>query len=330
MVALARLDKIVELLATFDGITRKFVLPSIIGKVRRDSFKGDTPHGMGEDSAAIGTNSDEFVLLTTDAIVEELCLNSPRAAGFNVVLANVMDIYAAGGNPTSFAVAISYADPTVGEAMMAGLIDGSHTFQIPIVRGHTNSRSTSTYIVGSATGTAHKSNLLTAGGAMDGDALVLIFDQEGQRGSSYELGWDSVTDRPSEEVVKRLSVMNTLARANMIHASKDVSVAGMVGTAGMMLEYSGRGGCLDLDMIESVCPDAVDLEDWLRMFVSLGFLVSVAPDNLQRLQHIVTEHGLVAARIGCVDDSSKLCLRLGTEARVLFDFSSGPVLTPRN
>jgi selenophosphate synthetase-related protein len=327
---LSRLDRILELLAGFDGITRKFVLPSIIDKVRHRSFGGDRPHGMGEDSAAIGTNSDDFVLLTTDAIVEDLCLNHPRAAGFNVILANVMDIYAAGGNPTSFAVAVSYSDPAIGEAMMEGLIDGSHTFQIPIVRGHTNPHSTSTYIVGSATGTVHKANLLTAGGARNGDSLVLMFDSEGQRGTSYKLGWDSVTDRPSDAVVDRLSVMNSLARTKMIHASKDVSVAGMVGTAGMLLEYSGMGGKLDLDAIEGSQPRAIELEDWLRMFISLGFLVSVAPGDIERTKQIAASHGLQAVEIGRVDDSATLALKLGDKTRVLFDFSSGPVLTPKS
>ena len=319
-----------ELLASFDGITRKFVLPSIIDKVRRQSFRGDSPHGMGEDSAAIGTNSDDYVLLTTDAIVEDLCLNHPRAAGFNVILANVMDIYAAGGSPTSFAVAVSYSDSVVGEAMMEGLIDGSHTFQIPIVRGHTNPHSTSTYIVGSATGTVHKTNLLTAGGARSADLLVLIFDTEGQRGTSYRLGWDSVTGRPSEEVVDRLSVMKSLARTEVIHASKDVSVAGMVGTAGMLLEYSGMGGTLDLDAIDACRPSPIELEDWLRMFISLGFLVSIAPGDIERIQQVAASHGLHATEIGRVDDSSKLSLKLGNDSRVLFDFSSGPVLTPKS
>ncbi|MBY8999103.1 MAG: hypothetical protein KGD60_15390, partial [Candidatus Thorarchaeota archaeon] len=115
---MTRLDDILEMLVNFDGISRKFVLPSIIDKLRLRSFKGDTPHGLGEDSAAIGTDSDELVLLTTDAIVEDLCLQHPSAAGFNAVLANVMDIYAAGGTPTSFAVALSYSDPVIGEAIL--------------------------------------------------------------------------------------------------------------------------------------------------------------------------------------------------------------------
>jgi selenophosphate synthetase-related protein len=327
---LSHLDEIVKLLLSFDGISRKFVLPSIIDKLRLESFKGDTPHGLGEDSAAIETGSDDSVLLTTDAIVEDLCLNHPRAAGFNAVLANVMDIYAAGGIPTSFAVALSYSDPNIGEALLDGLIAGSHTFRVPIVRGHTNPRSSSTYVVGSTTGTVNARDLLTAGGAKAGDALVLIFDTVGQRGESYKLGWDSVTNRTSDEVVKRLSVMNSLARGQILTASKDVSVAGVIGTAAMMLEYSGRGGTLDLDAINSSKPSDIKIEDWIRMYISLGFLVATKRDNLNHLENIVSEHELSSTVIGSVDNSKEVRLRLGGTERVLFDFSKGGVITPKN
>jgi len=327
---LSRLDEILKLLLSFDGISRKFVLPSIIDRLRLESFNGNTPHSLGEDSAAIDTGSDDYVLLTTDAILEDLCLNHPRAAGFNAVLANVMDIYAAGGTPTSFAVALSYSDSAIGEALLDGLIAGSHTFQVPIVRGHTNPRSSSTYVVGSTTGTVQVRDLLTAGGAEGGDVLVLLFDREGQRGESYKLGWDSVTNRSSDEVVTRLSVMNSLASERLLTASKDVSVAGVVGTAAMMLEYSGRGGVLDLDAIDSSRPSGIDFEDWIRMYISLGFLVATQRENLESLQEIVLKHGLSSTVIGVVDDSKEVRLRLGEEERVLFDFSKGGVLTPKN
>ena len=329
-IPLTRLDDIVDLLLSFDGISRKFVLPSIIDKLRLSSFKGDTPHSLGEDSAAIVTDSDDVVLLTTDAIVEDLCLTHPRAAGFNAVLANVMDIYAAGGTPTSFAVALSYSNPEIGSAMLDGLIAGSHTFKIPIVRGHTNSRSSSTYVVGSATGTVQKNNLLTAGGARVDDILVLLFDSNGQRGAHYTLGWDSVTDRPSEEIVHRLSVMNSLAEQHFITASKDVSVAGVVGTAVMMLEYSGKGGLLYLDEIEKSKPSGIPLEDWLRMYISLGFLVATSKKNRSKLLRIASDHSLSSCIIGVVDDSREVKLSLDGKERVVFDFSKGPVLTPKN
>lgn len=327
---LVKIDEIVHILYEFDGISRKFVLPKIISRLREDSFRGDQPHSLGEDSAAIGTSSDEVILLTTDSIVEELCLNHPNAAGFNVVLANVMDIYAAGGVPTSFAVALSYSDPTIGEALLEGLIQGSHTFRVPIVRGHTNSSSKSTYIVGSATGTVRKAELLTAGGAESGDSLILIFDKSGKQGEHYKLGWDSVTGRASEEVVKRLSVMEVLAKSHKLHAAKDISVAGMIGTAGMMVEYSGMGGIVNIDAIESFRPNQVTLMDWLRMYISLGFLVATPPESVETVETIVGDHEMVSVIVGSVDDEKSLRLKMGSEERIMFDYSKGPVLTPRS
>ena len=323
------LDELAQFLRNFDGISRKFVLPDIIRRLRDASFNGNIPHALGEDSAAISTNSDEYVLHTTDAIVEELCVNFPRAAGFNVVLANVMDIYAAGGTPTSFAVALSYSNPQIGESMLQGLIDGSHIFCIPIVRGHTNPHSESTYIVGSATGVVEKKHILTAGGAKKDDNLILLFDSEGKRGASYKLGWDSVTDRSSAEVIERLSLMNELASKHLLNAAKDVSVAGIVGTAGMMVEYSGKGGVIDLDLIDHLRPPLIEMQDWLRMYISLGFLVSTSIDNTPKVEAIARKHKMTSLVVGTVDDSKCLYLRQGYEEVVMFDFSKGPVLTPQ-
>lgn len=329
MVYLTELNEIIALLNGFEGISRKYVLPEIIRKLREESYNGNSPHSLGEDSAAIITNSDEMILLTTDAIVEELCLNHPRAAGFNVVLANVMDIYAAGGTPTSFAVALSYSDQVVGDRIMDGIIEGSHTFRIPIVRGHTNPQGESTYVVGSATGTVKKTEMLTAGGAQEGDQLVLLFDKEGKRGASYKLGWDTVTHRESSEVVTRLAVMNELAATGMVNASKDVSVAGLVGTAGMLVEYSGQGGLIDLDAVEEHRPTIINFTDWIRMFISLGFLVSASPEKIATITEIAERHSMTAVVIGSVDGSNSLRLKQGDKEAIMFDFSQGPVLTPR-
>jgi selenophosphate synthetase-related protein len=317
------------MLREFEGISRKFILPSIIGKLREQSYQGNTLHGLGEDSAAIGTESDEVILLTTDSIVQELCLNHPRAAGFNVVLANVMDIYAAGGSPTSFAVALSYSDQKIGDELLQGLIEGTHTFRVPLVRGHTNPQASSTYVVGSATGTVKKSHLLTAGGAQEGDQLILIFDKEGKRGSSYTLGWDTVTHRDSAQVTNRLNVMLEIAQSGLVTASKDVSVAGLVGTAGMMVEYSGKGGIVDLDSVEEHRPPPISFRDWIRMFISLGFLVAAKSSSFESIRSIVQQHEMSAVIIGLVDENRSLRLRMGDAEEILFDFSKGPVLTPK-
>lgn len=326
---MTELIEIVQLLRSFDGITRKYVLPRIIRRLREQSYKGNTPHSLGEDSAAIGTESDEIVLLTTDAIVEDLCLHHPKAAGFNVVLANVMDIYAAGGRPTSFAVALSYADEGIGDEILEGLIEGSHTFQVPVVRGHTNPQSSSTYIVGSATGTVKRENLLTSGGALEGDSLLLIYDPTGKRGSSYQLGWDTVTDRDPTSVVARLNVMTHLAEEGFLSASKDVSVAGLAGTASMLVEYSGMGGIIDLDLVDATRPRSISLVDWIRMFISLGFLVAAPAQNAEEIALVAKQHDMTVAKIGVVNSSRALVLQKGGKRETLFDFSSGPIITPK-
>lgn len=327
---MSRLDDIIKILYSFDGISRKFVLPAIIKKLRAESYRGDIPHSLGEDSAAIGTDSDQVILLTTDSIVEELCLEHPHAAGFNAVLANTMDIYAAGGIPTSFAIAISYSDDYIGEQLLEGLIEGSHAFKVPIVRGHTNPSSKSTYIVGSATGVVTKSELLTAGGAIEGDSLIFLFDTGGKRGASYSLGWDCVTGRSSDEITKRLTIMNELSEHHLVHAAKDVSGAGLIGTAGMMVEYSGKGAKIDIDLIIASSPKTITIEDWLRMFISLGFLVSVPKEKISQVSEIAKKHGMTATTIGIVDTSNALTLVMDGAERVLFDFSKGPLLTPKN
>jgi selenophosphate synthetase-related protein len=330
VIALSELSEIIDTLHSFEGISRKLVIPDILRKLRQESYKGDTPHSLGEDSAAIGTECDEFVLLTTDAIVEELCLNHPHAAGFNAVLANIMDIYAAGGVPTSFAVALSYSDRRIGDELLEGLIEGSRTFRVPIVRGHTNPASSSTYIVGSATGTVAKKELLTAGGAEEGDVLLLLFDRTGKRGSSYIWGFDAVTGRKSEEVVKRLTVMRDLAKRGLLNASKDISVAGLVGTAGMLLEYSGKGGEINLDVVDAERPKEISLKDWLRMYISLCFLVSTHPHNITAVNKIAAKHQMDLVHVGKVDSSLMLFLALKGERQLMFDFSKGPVLTPKD
>jgi selenophosphate synthetase-related protein len=123
--------------------------------------------------------------------------------------------------------------------------------------------------------------------------------------------------------------MNELAQRHLVNASKDVSVAGLVGTVGMLLEYSGKGGAIDLRAVEQTCPSSIEFEDWIRMYISLGFLLSISQNKVSRVTRIAAEHGMTSEIIGDVDDSNALRIRRESEEETLFDFSKGPVLTPR-
>jgi selenophosphate synthetase-related protein len=66
------------------------------------------------------------------------------------------------------------------------------------------------------------------------------------------------------------------------------------------------------------------------MFISLGFLVATSEENLPEVKRVSSSHGLTTAVIGHVDDSKSFKLKLGDDERVLFDFTKGGILTPRN
>ena len=63
------------------------------------------------------------------------------------------------------------------------------------------------------------------------------------------LYWDAATGAPSARLRGDLEILPTLAEAGLVRAGKDISMAGLVGTAMMLCESSRRGVCLDLDAI---------------------------------------------------------------------------------
>ena len=65
------------------------------------------------------------------------------------------------------------------------------------------------------------------------------------------------------------------------------------------------------------------------MFISLGFLVSLDPANLPKVMTIAQSHAMSAVKIGSVDANSSLRLQYQGDERVMFDWSTGPILTPK-
>ena len=65
------------------------------------------------------------------------------------------------------------------------------------------------------------------------------------------------------------------------------------------------------------------------MYISLGFLVATKEENLSELKEVAKNHDLSACRIGSVDGTKKVKLTMKGDSLVMFDFTKGPVLTPR-
>jgi selenophosphate synthetase-related protein len=102
-------------------------------------------------------------------------------------------------------------------------------------------------------------------------------------------------------------------------------MAGVVGTALMLLECSNIGGVIDLDAIPR--PDHVPLARWLTAFPSFGYLLSVRPDRTPAVLARFAERGIAAAGIGRLDRSRVARVRasMGDEA-VVWDFAANPLI----
>jgi len=104
-------------------------------------------------------------------------------------------------------------------------------------------------------------------------------------------------------------------------AAKDISNAGVIGTALMLLECSGIGAEIDLAKIPR--PPGVALERWLNTFPSYGFIMSVADKHIDILMTLFLDRGLACGVIGRTDASRRVYLRHGAEGNnaLLWDFA---------
>ncbi|KXW74220.1 hypothetical protein JL15_26395 [Mycolicibacterium phlei DSM 43071] len=106
-----------------------------------------------------------------------------------------------------------------------------------------------------------------AGSGRVGDALRLTADLTGSWRPGYQgRQWDSTSHRTSEDLVQ----LANLVSATRPRAAKDVSMAGVVGTAGMLAEASSTG--VELDVAAIPRPADAAMGAWLTCFPGFGML----------------------------------------------------------
>jgi AIR synthase related protein, C-terminal domain len=113
---------------------------------------------------------------------------------------------------------------------------------------------------------------VAGGGGRPGDRVTVIADLAGGWRPGYGgRQWDSTTRRTADELRRMTSTLDRV----QAHAAKDVSMAGLVGTLGMLAESSGCGAELDVASVPR--PDEARLADWFTCFP--GFALVVAGDR---------------------------------------------------
>jgi len=272
---------------------------------------------VGDDCAAI-PDGDGYLLLAIEGFVNEFVAKEPWFAGYCGVMVNVSDIYAMGGRPLAIVDALWSRGGDAAQPLLEGLAAASAVYQVPIVGGHSNRRSDREQLSVAITGRAKK--LLTSFDAKPGENLVVACDLRGRYMEPYDY-WNASLDAPPERLRADLELLPAIAEDGLCAAAKDISMAGVVGTALMLLECSGVGAEIDLAAIPR--PPGIALERWLLTFPSYGFIMSVADADLDVVTQRFARRELACGVIGRTDASRKVHLRHGADQgrEQLWDFA---------
>ena len=149
-----------------------------------------------------------------------------------------------------------------------GYVTEREAFDLPVLGGHTQLGVPAAL---SVTGLGRTATPVAAGGGRAGDAVTLTADVAGGWRPGYAgRQWDSTSWRTREQLAPMLGAV----RAARPRAAKDVSMAGVVGTLGMLAEASGCGAELDVSAIPR--PATAELADWLTCFPGFAVLTTDA------------------------------------------------------
>lgn len=265
----------------------------------------------GDDCAAIPDHNG-YLLLAIEGLLDEFVAAEPWFAGYCAVMVNLSDIYAMGGRPIAVVDAIWSAGSERAAKIWEGMNDASARYGVPIVGGHTNTRSQVDHLAAAVLGRAGP-RLLTSFDAKPGDRLIAAIDLRGRWFEPYPY-WNASTYADGEQLRADLEILPQLAEEGLCSAAKDVSMGGIVGTAAMLADCSNVGMKLNIEKIPR--PKDVNLERWLSAFPSYGFVLSVSPLNATEVIDRFRLRDIAVACIGECDDSNivKICDAQGHSA----------------
>lgn len=188
------------------------------------------PGFVGDDGVPV-PGSD--LVAACDAILPSMVERDPEWAGWCSVLVNVNDLAAMGAIPVGLLDALGARDASFANRVLSGLRRASQAYGAPVLGGHTQLGVPAALSVTALGRTAHP---VPGGGGRPGHRVYLTVDLGGRWRPGYAgRQWDSTTSRRTPEL---RTMLDAVARARPA-AAKDVSMAGIAGTLGMLAEASG-------------------------------------------------------------------------------------------
>lgn len=309
------LEELVRRIREYRGVVRKApITPVAAGLIPVQS--DEVLASYGEDAAVIKCGK-EILLMAADGILEDLVKKNPFWAGYCAVLVNVNDIAAMGGIPLAMVNVISTSDADTRAKMVEGMRAACEKFGVPMVGGHTHPDTTYSAVDVAILGKTDRSRLVLSSGASEGEPIIFAMDLDGDFTEGIPYSWDTTSRKNSREVRRQLRTMNKIAP--YLTAGKDISNPGALGSLGMLLEASGKGGVADISKMPR--PKGVDLLRWLTAYQGCGFVVTCRPARVKIVIDEFARVDVTAAVCGAVTSSGLLEVELEGRRETLFDFS---------
>jgi len=312
------LQQLVEMLRASPGIAHKRDIDAVmqtLNAVAPTAGGAGATIAIGDDCAAI-PDGDGYLLFAIEGFINEFVAKQPWFAGYCGVMVNVSDIYAMGGRPIAVVDALWSRDGNAAAPILEGMAEAAHIYGVPVVGGHSNRRNDREQLSVAILGRAKR--LLTSFDARPGQNLVAAVDLRGRFEEPYAY-WNASIGAPAERLRGDLEILPGIAEDGLAAAGKDISMAGVLGTALMLLECSGLGAVIDVDAIPK--PADAPLFRWLTAFPSYGFLLSVSDQALPEVIQRFAARGIACAAIGRTDSSRYVRLQRGSDTAQFWDLN---------
>lgn len=291
------------------GLAHKINIAPVM---RRLGLSGDGAVPVGDDCAAI-PDGTSHLLFAIEGFVEDFVAADPWFAGYCGVMVNVSDIWAMGGRPIALVDAL-WSDGEEGAALILdGMREAARRYRVPVVGGHSNLRSAAGQLAVAILGRAEP--VVTSFGARPGDVVLVATDLNGRFRDPFPW-WDASTIASDERIARLLPIMPDLAARGLLTAAKDISMAGVIGTAIMLAEASRVG--MNIDLAALPRPDGVALDRWLTAFPSFGFVMTAAPGDVPAILDHFAAADIACAAVGHVTPGA-VRLSLDGESLTVWD-----------
>jgi AIR synthase-related protein len=237
-------------------------------------------------------------------------------------MVNASDVAAMGGRPIAVVDAVWANGADGAGAILDGLAAGAQAYGIPIVGGHTNTRSDRGQLSVAILGRAAR--LISSFAARPGETLLAAIDLRGRLRAPAPW-WDAsshVTDPGALRA--RLEILPGLAEDGLTSAGKDISMGGLIGTALMLAEASRIGVTIDVHAVPR--PDGIEAEFWLTCFPSFGFLLTASATNVEAIIARFEAHGITCAAIGACDASGLVRVVDDGAVETVWDVGHAPLI----